>query len=88
MSYRIEHSKKIRESFGDYTYDIYKDGRLVAVYWHDYRGDDHGIVFLNGGEEKWPEGSVLDFLANGGGNPKSPELSEKAIGYLNEKLRK
>jgi hypothetical protein len=31
-----------REPFGQYTYRIYVGDRLVARFWHDYRGDDHG----------------------------------------------
>ena len=61
---------------------IYKDDRLIANYWHDYRGDEHGIEFLNGKKESWPVGRMIDFLERGG--PKPLILSAKAMVYLNE----
>nr|WP_298724858.1 hypothetical protein [uncultured Steroidobacter sp.] len=84
MSFEVKHADSKRGSFGEYRYDIYKDGRLVARYWHDYRGDDHGIEFLNGTTEEWPVGRMVEFIT--GGRPQPLELSERAVAYLNERL--
>jgi hypothetical protein len=84
MSFEIKQSGSQRESFGEYRYDIFKDGRLVARYWHDYRGDEHGIEFLGGTIEEWPVGRMIEFITGGGPQPLG--LSERAIAYLNEKL--
>jgi hypothetical protein len=46
MAFRIEHAKTPREAFGPYRYHIFEDDRLIAQYWHDYRGDEHGIAFV------------------------------------------
>jgi hypothetical protein len=83
MVYRIEQDKTSRESFGEYTYKIFKDTKLVAKYWHDYRGDEHGIEFINGKKEEWPVGRMTEFIEGGG--PKPLALSERAIEYLNKK---
>lgn len=79
MNFRVEQSTKNRESFGNYDYLIYKDEKLVATYWHDYRGDCYGIRFING-----KTGSAVpnNFLVGGG--PKPHELSVSAIEYLRE----
>ena len=84
MAYRIERDSAPRESFGEYRYLIYKDGDLVAKYWHDYRGDDHGIEFLDGKNDFWPVGGVGSFMEGGGSAPL--RLSAKAVAYLDEKL--
>jgi hypothetical protein len=82
MSYRIIQLEKSRESFGSYEYNIFKDDRLVAKCWHDYRGDEHGIEFKNGSRKAWPVGRMIDFIEGGGSVPLS--LSAKAIVYLDE----
>jgi len=82
MSYRIIQLEKSRESFGNYVYSIFKDDRVVAKYWHDYRGDEHGIEFKNGSRISWPVGRMTDFIEGGG--PKPLSLSAKAIAYLIE----
>lgn len=84
MDFEIKHAASNRESFGKYRYNIYKDGRLVARYWHDYRGDDHGIEFLNGTTDQWPVGRMVEFITGGG--PEPLELSARAVAYLNSKL--
>tara|TARA_R110000868_G_scaffold227122_1_gene480132 strand:- start:108 stop:365 length:258 start_codon:yes stop_codon:yes gene_type:complete len=84
MEYTVKHSKLKRESFGEYVYDIFKNDKLVAHYWHDYRGDDHGIKLLNGEEDSWPVGRMTDFLKGGG--PKPTVLSPEAISYLENRL--
>ena len=83
MNYRIEQDPSPRESFGPYRYRIYKGSTLVARYWHDHRGDDHGIEFTSGGSESWPVGRMIDFLYGGGPQPLT--LSPKAVQYLDEK---
>lgn len=84
MSFEIEQVDAKRESFGDYRYNIYEDGRLVARYWHDYRGDEHGIEFLDGRSEQSLAGPMVEFITGGG--PQPLVLSERAIAYLNDKL--
>ena len=83
MSFTIEHTKEKREGFGDYTYRIYEDGRLIAHYWHDFRGDDHGIEFVNGSKESWPVGQMIEFIQGGGPEPLT--LSVRAVDYLKQK---
>jgi hypothetical protein len=78
--YRVEHADAKRESFGDYRYRIYQAERLIAHYWHDYRGDEHGIEFVNGVKESCPVGRMTDFLEGGG--PQPLRLTERAITYL------
>lgn len=86
MSFIIEHAGEDRDSFGIYKYRILESGRLVAHYWHDFRGDEHGIDFINGTSELWPVGRMSEFVEGGGPMPLS--LSEKAVAYLNGKLGK
>ena len=83
MDYSVKQNTTQRESFGNYTYQIFGNGILVATYWHDYRGDEHGIEFVDGSKESWPVGKMIDFLQSGGPNP--TKLSSKAIAYLNNK---
>jgi hypothetical protein len=84
VSYRIEQVDSTkRQSFGAYTYRIYDGPRLIARYWHDYRGDEHGIEFLDGRSEDWPVGRMVDFIEGGG--PEPLQLSERAVAYLKER---
>lgn len=78
--YRVEQADTKRESLGEYRYRICQNDRLIAHYWHDYRGDEHGIEFVNGPTESCPVGRTTDFLEGGG--PKPLQLSERAIAYL------
>jgi hypothetical protein len=57
---------------------------LVARYWHDFRGDEHGIEFLDGRSEEWPVGRMVDFVTGGGPEPLG--LSDAAVAYLIQKL--
>jgi hypothetical protein len=84
MTYRVEQVDTKRASFGKYRYRIYKNGRLIASYWHDYRGDEHGIEFVNGTQEVGPVGRMTDFLEGGGPNPLL--LSKRAVAYIEQKL--
>jgi hypothetical protein len=79
--YRIEQDDSTkRKSFGPYTYRIYEDDRLVAKYWHDYRGDDHGIEFVTGTVGDFPFPRMTDFIEGGG--PEPLRLSDRAVDYL------
>ena len=82
MSYTVSHVKKTRESFGEYRYGIYENGKIIAYFWHDYRGDDNGIEFVNGISAHDPVGKMTNFLEGGG--PKPLTLSKRAINYINE----
>ena len=84
MIYRVERDDSPRESFGDFKYRIYRDGDLIAHYWHDYRCDEHGIDFVSGHSETWPVGRMVEFLEGGG--PKPTTLSKRAEAYLHERL--
>ncbi|MGA9523943.1 MAG: hypothetical protein WBV82_20950 [Myxococcaceae bacterium] len=55
--------------------DIYRGNVCVARFWHDYRGDENGIVFADGRAEDDPVGGPLPLT-----------LSEAAIRYLRRKL--
>jgi hypothetical protein len=84
MEFRVEQDHAPRGKSGPYKYRIYKGARLVARYWHDFRGDEHGIDFLNGHNESCPVGRVIEFLEGGG--PQAPRLSERAVAYLKAKI--
>ncbi|MBI2480217.1 MAG: hypothetical protein HYV60_16770 [Planctomycetia bacterium] len=84
MSYRIEQDDSFkRQSFGEYTYRIYDGDRLIARYWHDYRGDEHGIEFIDGRSEGLPVGRMIEFVEGGGQEPL--RLSDRAVAYLKER---
>ena len=82
MSFTIDYSKNKGNPSDDCTYVIYEDGRPVARYWHDHRGDDHGIEFLNGTKEACPLPRMSDFIEGGG--PEPLVLSERAVAYLKD----
>jgi len=82
MPFRIEHDTVKREGFGNYEYCIYEGDKMIARYWHDYRGDDHGIEFFDGSKESWPVGQMTDFLKGGG--PEPLILSDRAVDYLKQ----
>jgi hypothetical protein len=83
MPFHVEQEDSPRESFGNYTYRIYKSNRLIAHYWHDYRGDEHGVDFVNGMSDLWPVGRMTEFLEGGG--PQPLRLSQRAVAYLQSK---
>ncbi len=85
MTFRIEQDSTERESFGNYDYRIYRGDKLIARYWHDYRGDEHGIDFVSGESEGWPVGRMIDFIEGGG--PQPLVLSQAAVAYLRNKLK-
>lgn len=84
LAYRIEQDDCTnRHSNGTYTYRIYDGNRLVARYWHDHRGDAHGIEFAGGRSDNSLVGRMIDFIE--GGLPKPLRLSERAQSYLKER---
>jgi hypothetical protein len=84
MRFSIRQLSNRQEAFANYAYEIFDGPCLVATYWHDYRGDEHGIVFVDGRSEEWPVGRVTDFLTGGG--PRPLGLSNAAVAYLAKKL--
>jgi hypothetical protein len=81
MSYRIEQDDSTnRGPSGLYTYRIYDGDHLIARYWHDHRGDEHGIEFIDGRSERSPVGRMIDFIEGGG--PEPLRLSERAVTWL------
>lgn len=84
MSFTIEYSKEPRRKFDSTTYHIFEDGRLIARYWHDFRGEEHGIDVLNGYRDDWPVGRMSDFVQGGG--PEPLVLSGRAVEYLKQKI--
>jgi hypothetical protein len=82
MAFTIEADNDKREDFAEYRYRIHRDGTLVANYWCDFRGDDHGIHFLDGTSAGWPVGSVTAFIQGGGSGPL--RLTEAAVAFLEE----
>jgi hypothetical protein len=84
MSFEIRHAETNREAFSEYRYDIYENGTLVAHYWHDYRGDDHGFEFLDGKAGEPPVLGMVAYVTGGG--PQPLKLTELAEAYLNKML--
>lgn len=86
MNYTIEHdNSKKREGFGEYNYRILLNGQFVASYRHDYRGDDHELVFVDGTVASSPVGRMTDFVEGGG--PRPLILSALAVAYLERRSR-
>jgi hypothetical protein len=84
VTLRIEHDPAPRAQSEPYRYRIYQGDRLVARYWHDFRGDEHGLEFLDGTSVGCPVGRVTDFLMGGG--PEPLRLSTAAVNYLASRL--
>lgn len=78
--FTVRHAATTRASFGPYEYDVLRDGEVIARYWHDYRGDEHGIRFVDGAPFDGPVGRMTDFLQGGGREPLT--LSPAAIAWL------
>ena len=70
MSLRIEDDDSTpRESLSPYTYCIYDGDRIIARFWHDFRGDEHGIDLISGSPFDWPFARATDFIEGGGSEP-------------------
>ena len=81
MCFRIEQDISPRAPFAAYRYRIYENDRLIARYWHDHKGDDHGITFVGRSRMDVPEGTMIEFITGGG--PDEPlQLTAKAVAYL------
>jgi hypothetical protein len=82
--FSVRHRDTTRHSSENYEYDILDGQQVVATYWHDFRGDEHGTEFSDGSTEVGPAGRVGDFISDGGPNPLA--LSDAALEYLSAKL--
>jgi hypothetical protein len=82
--YTIRHATSKRESFGNYEYEILKDNEIIAHFWHDYRGDEHGIKFMDGTTDNCPSDNITDFIKGGGPEPFS--LTPTAIEWLEKRF--
>lgn len=93
MNYHIRHRESSREAFANYEYAIFKGQVLIAIYWHDYRGDESGIEFVNGITMSNPLGGLLNFVSGGGRQhplmlkPQAIELIDKVLAESNEHQR-
>jgi hypothetical protein len=84
MNYRIEHDRSAkRQGFEPYSYLIYEDDRRIAKYWHDYRGDEQRIEFLDGRGDDLPFGRMTEFIEGGG--PEPLRISERGRAYLSSR---
>lgn len=81
--FAIRHAAAERDSFGNYEYEILKGSEIIATYWHDYRGDEHGLKFADGSTNDWPVGRMTDFVRGGGPEPLT--LSSAAIEWLTQR---
>lgn len=81
--FSIRQVESKRESFGNYEYDVLDGNEIIARYWHDYRGDEHGVIFSDGNAEDWPVGRMVDFINGGGTQPLT--LSPAAIEWLKQR---
>jgi hypothetical protein len=86
MEFSVRQVQSAEHPVRVYWYDIFDGTRLVARYWHDHRGDEHGIEFVDGQCDEWPVGRRADFLTGGG--PVPLRLSKAAVQYLQGKLSK
>lgn len=82
MTFTIQQESRPKGAY-EYRYLILKDGCVIAHYWHDHRGDGHGIEFLDGTKDSWLVGQMTDFLEGGG--PQPIALTAAAIAYLSRK---
>jgi hypothetical protein len=78
--FSIRQRPRERTPGANYEYDILDGSDVIAGYWHDFRGDEHGIVFADGRSEDRPVGRPADFIMNGG--PFALRLSSAAVAYL------
>jgi len=82
--FSIRPSDDNRESFAEYRYGIYDGDTVLAHYWHDYRGDEHGIEFVLNGSYDLPFNNTIKFLDGGG--PEPLRLSIRAIDWLTQRI--
>lgn len=84
MPFNIAQTEPEPNSFWKYEYNIFRDDKLVAHYRHDFRGDAHEIIFLDGRSISMPVGRMTDFISGGGQKPLL--LSKAAIAFLKNNL--
>jgi hypothetical protein len=82
MAWTVDHDTEPRASFGHYVYVIRRDGRAVARYRHDYRGEPVDMRLADGRLVPSPPpglriGAVLE-----GGGPEPLRLSAAVIAWL------
>jgi len=82
--FSIRHTAHSRKPSAPYEYEILDGLQVVARYWHDFRGDEHGIEFFDGRSEGRPVGRMVDFVSGGGPEPLG--LSDAAVAFLIQKL--
>ena len=81
MVFRIEQDDRDgNEGLGPSIYCIYSGNQLIARFWHDCRGDDHGIDLLTGTKRDWPFRELSGFIAGGG--PEPLEITVRGVSYL------
>lgn len=83
--YIIKQKGSDSEDFGNYKYEIYLGSKLVANYWHDYRGDDHGLYILKIQKDYSPSCRMTEFISGGG--PAPLVLTDWAIQYLDNIIK-
>lgn len=80
--YRVERDDRKRDQFGEYRYCVYRRDKLIAYFWHDHRGDEFGLLRIDGRDAPMPFGRSTDFLEGGG--PEPLRLTEGAIKHLDK----
>lgn len=75
--YTITPAPGDREPFGDYEYEVFLDGRKVAHFSHDFRGEDPTVRV----GAAW---RFCDLLTGGGGLPMV--VTEEGVRVLDEML--
>ena len=68
--------------FSNYEFDVLEGERVVARYWFDFRGDDHGVVFNDGRAVTVPVGGI-DFVTGG---PEEFVFTPSAIVWLEKEF--
>jgi hypothetical protein len=69
---------------GANEYEVFDGDTLVARYWHDFRGEEHGIIFVDGRRDDWPVDRNGDFVVSAG--PFLLDPSQAAVAYLTRML--
>lgn len=78
-----------RDVSGNYLYSIFKNEQKVATLWHDFRGDEWGLLIPSshtetGSREVWPSEALREVLVGGGSEPF--KLTPTAITILEKEL--
>jgi hypothetical protein len=82
MTWTVEPAAEPRAAFGHYVYIVRRDGREVARYRHDYRGEPVDMRFPDGRRiPSPPAGTVVRPVLEGGGQ-QPLRLSAPAVAWL------